>query len=220
MSIAIFLFTCCYSVSGKEISYVTTSSDISCPGQPCLTLEDYLQNHSAYLNRDLIMKFLPGDHQMHTRAEISNLVSFSLLGTNATTTITCNATGYFMFINVLNVEIVGLQFTSCASDTKLGYVISVRNVVNLTLFDITLSNLNGHGLYVHSAQLLKGERITVQNVESNASNLININYTNGSLSDITATNNTASSIIVVEHSNLHIMGYINLTKTWLQHEAH
>lgn len=206
----IVIFLCSHSVSGIQTGYVTASSSISCPGQPCLTLEDYLQNQSAYFSHDLIMKFLPGDHQMSANAEIMNLIWFSLLGTDAT--ILCNTTGYFAFTNVLNVEILGLQFISCGSDKMLGGVISVRNAINLTLFDIAFSKLTSHGLYVHSVQLLKGERITVQNVESNTSNLMNINYANGSLSNIVATNNTASSIIVIEHSNLHIMGSINVTK--------
>ena len=104
----IVIFLCRHSVSsGIQISYVTTSSDISCPGRPCLTLENYFQNQSAHFSHDLIMKFLPGDRQMSTRAEITNLVWFSLLGTDAI--ILCNTTGYFAFTNVLNVEILGLH---------------------------------------------------------------------------------------------------------------
>lgn len=204
------IFLCGHSFSDSiQISYVTTSSDISCPGQPCLTLEDYLQNQSIYFSYNLAMKFLPGDHRMSTGAEISNLVCFSLLGMNAT--ILCNSTGYFAFTNVLYVEILGLQFTSCGSNEMLDAVISVRNAINLTLFNIALSKLSSPGLYVHSVQLLKGERIAIWNVESNASNLMTFNCTNGTLSNIIATNNTGSSIVVIEYSNLNIRGSINLT---------
>ena len=147
---------------------------------------------------------------MSTGAELANLIWFSLVGMDAT--ILCNSTGYFAFTNVLHIEISGLQFTSCGNNKMLGGVISVRNAINLTLFNIVLSKLTSHGLYVHSVQLLKGEGIVVQNVESNASNIMNINYTNGTLSNIIATNNTGSSIVIIENSNLHIGGSINLTK--------
>ena len=201
--------------SETRISYVTASSDVSCPGQPCLTLEDYLQDQTMYFSDNLTMEFLPGDHLMSTGAEIANLAWFSLLGKDST--ILCNGTGYFSFTNVLNVEISGLQFISCGfnnsvtSDKKLDGVLNVRNATNFILINITFAKLTNHALYVHSVQQLGGGGITVWNMQCNDSNLISIKHTNGTLSNITATNIIYSSILVIEHSNLHIRGYINLT---------
>ena len=72
------------SQCGANEYYVrpTEPTNTSCPGQPCLTLNQYTNDFSHYFASDTVFKFLPGTHLMNRALEIRDIHNISLTGSN------------------------------------------------------------------------------------------------------------------------------------------
>ena len=80
----VVLFTSAVSLcAAQEQYYVTSSPNTTCPGDPCLTLSEYIQDAEQYFTSDAIFQLLPGDHLLDENIYIGNISSFSLIGSNA-----------------------------------------------------------------------------------------------------------------------------------------
>ena len=58
----------------------TEPTNTSCPGQPCLTLNQYINNSSHYLQSNVVVTFLPGKHVLEKTLEIRNVENVTLKG--------------------------------------------------------------------------------------------------------------------------------------------
>ena len=60
----------------------TEPTNTSCPGQPCLTLNQYtmIKNSSSYILSNVVFTFLPGKHDMKRPLEIRNIHNATLKG--------------------------------------------------------------------------------------------------------------------------------------------
>ena len=123
------------------VLYVKPTEDTPCPGAPCHTLDEYVQNASQYFVSDTSVKFLPGTHSLSQPLNISGVNNLSWVARNAAR----NETIIRLF--------EALQFT---------------NVSNLTLLDSTLvfGYNNRTFLGLESVLHLKVSHVIFQSVSS------------------------------------------------------
>ena len=56
----------------------TEPTNTSCPGQPCLTLNQYINNSSHYIQSNVVFTFLPGKHVIENMLHIRNVENVTL----------------------------------------------------------------------------------------------------------------------------------------------
>lgn len=102
----------CTSIS--RIRYVKPGnvSSSSCPGQPCLTLEQYTEHTLAYFTVGSTFVFLPGNHSVKSSINLSNVSDITLRGTeyNSSATIVCTVDFTMVCQSVSNLSIEWLAF--------------------------------------------------------------------------------------------------------------
>lgn len=98
----------------------STSLNISCNMDQCLTLEDLvtasnmLQNFSE--NTFLEITLLQGNHSLSSMLTLTNIKKLALLSNNNQTSIKCEHTGRLVLENIQNVELLSLTFVSCTEN--------------------------------------------------------------------------------------------------------
>ena len=60
----------------------TEPTNTSCPGHPCLTLNQYTNDSSRYFKSNAVFKFLPGTHLMNRPLKIREIHNISLIASN------------------------------------------------------------------------------------------------------------------------------------------
>ena len=70
------------SASAKDIRYVLPngSSPQSCPGPPCLTIDQYTQQAETYFTTGSTFVFLAGNHSLQTTLTLSGISDVTLRG--------------------------------------------------------------------------------------------------------------------------------------------
>ena len=73
------------SVSGVNSSrqlYVRPTSDPTsvCPGEPCLTLDQYVKNSDTYITSNTIFKLLPGQHDLTNPFIVQDMENITIEG--------------------------------------------------------------------------------------------------------------------------------------------
>ena len=102
-----------FSASIQAIHYVKPSSLISCPGQPCLTLDQYNQQTETYFTTGSTFVFLAGNHTINTTVNLTSISEITLRGErNSQVNILCLNRFGFLIQNVSNLSIEGLMFLS------------------------------------------------------------------------------------------------------------
>ena len=107
--------------SAQSTYYVTPTPDTSCPGEPCLSLVEYISGKAGLLNSaDLTFVFLPGDHIIENSIPLGQLTSLNLFGDSAsfpevTSVIICSQPSSFTFSQISRFNISGIAFKSCGS---------------------------------------------------------------------------------------------------------
>ena len=107
------------SAHANNTYYVKPSNDTQCPGEPCLTLSQYIQESGKYFVSNTTMLFLQGEHQLNSTFHVENVASFALQGNTASlpelpSKIVCNnRMGIFEFGLVEQLDIRALHFFSC-----------------------------------------------------------------------------------------------------------
>ena len=121
--------------------YVKPTNDTPCPGEPCLTLSQYIQESGKYFISNATMLFLPGEHQLDSTFLVENVASFALEGDTSSlpelsSKIVCNnSTGIFEFRLVQQLDIRSLHFSQCGlNDTFSSSRIQAILVLNTREF--------------------------------------------------------------------------------------
>ena len=128
--------------------YITPSSKIHCPGDPCLTLAELATNSSNYLgsvanNKTTVsLSFLPGNHNLDGELSLSQAANFSMtkgIEDNGTVFIECESqSGRFIISETTFVAVKKLNFVGCGNN-------SVIQVVELVVEDTTFQSVKGRG---------------------------------------------------------------------------
>ena len=98
-----------------RIRYVRPDSPHSgqCPGQPCLTLDQYRHAADAHFKNETNFVFLAGNHTLQDTINLSNVSGLVLRGDryeSGDSILRCNNVSCFTFDNVMNLTIEGLTF--------------------------------------------------------------------------------------------------------------
>ena len=125
-----------FSASTQAIHLVKPSSSLmSCPGQPCLILDQYNQQTETYFTTGSTFVFLAGNHTVNTTVNLTSISEITLRGErNSQVYYLCHS-GYGIIIqNVSNVSIEGLVFLSG----------------NTTIATVALKIIDSNGVWIHS----------------------------------------------------------------------
>ena len=65
--------------SGREL-YVRPNATSVCPGEPCLTLDEYMEYNDTYITSNTVFKLLPGQHNLTRSFVVRDVVNISIEG--------------------------------------------------------------------------------------------------------------------------------------------
>ena len=197
------------SLCGATEYYVrpTEPTNTSCPAQPCLTLNQYVDDSDRYFQSNTVFKFLPGTHHMDRPVTIGNvhnmsLENFSEERPHLVTQFSCETevcdcislwrASFFDFgwccaavwlHDMYNVTVKGIIVTSNVSG------IILRDVSNV-LIQLTTTYSS---IYPQTSCFDYVPYITARNCSCG---LVLYNATNSHISDITATQNDIGVLLV------------------------
>ncbi len=139
-------------VSAQGMRYVKpdNASSSSCPDQPCLTLDLYVEHSHVYFTTGATFVFLPGNHSLKSSISLNSVSNITLRGTehNSSATITCTANYSVTCRNVSNLNIQWLTFS--LNENKFYYL---QKVVFWTF--------NSRGIMISNCTFQGSERFSV-----------------------------------------------------------
>ena len=112
------------------------TTNTSCPGQPCLTLNHYINNTSHYIQSNTVLNFLPGKHVLKRPLQINNVQNVTLKS---------STTGSGMHSQLLvRFSCENESITHCISTQSAIEMINVTNVIiNDITFEMWTPNVSG-----------------------------------------------------------------------------
>ena len=94
------------------VLYVKPTESTPCPGEPCHTLDEYVQNGSQYFVSDTTVEFLQGTHNLSQPLNISGVNNLSLVARNVARNETIIwLSEHLRFTNVSNLTFVDCDFS-------------------------------------------------------------------------------------------------------------
>lgn len=111
MEKAVFLLILFPLSAGESIQYVRPNATPpeACPSQPCLTLDQYIQNTTRYFTTGAMFVFLPGNHSLETLLNITSASNITFTSESSSIAIVA-CTERVTVHNVTNLNIKGMQF--------------------------------------------------------------------------------------------------------------
>ena len=152
-----------FSVAADNVSYVRPSSDSDCSRQPCLTIDQYVQQTDEFFTTGSTVVFLAGNHTMTTLLNITNASNITLRAENAKleTSIVWKDKNAIICENVSNMTLEGLIFRS-------DFTTVIQNLS-------TLQFINSQGILITNTKRLGHDAVikgmAVQGVLSSFSSL-------------------------------------------------
>ena len=145
--------------STQTTYYIIPSPDTPCPGQPCRTLPEYLEQESQLSTSDLTLQFLPGNYTLENNVSVANISSLSLIGTfpQVTTRIICSESVSLSFSAISDLYITGLAFISCGGDYRSA--VRVENVLLVLISDCVFQNSQNVNDYGGALSVYFGDRV-------------------------------------------------------------
>ena len=148
------------SARAHNTYYVKPTNDTQCPGEPCLTLSQYIQESGKYFISNTTMLFLPGEHELDSTFLVENVTSLALQGNTSSlpelpSKIVCiNRMGNFEFSLMEQLDIRALHFVSCGLNETFigpyGQAIIVLNTEDFYLETCILESSPSTALYLNS----------------------------------------------------------------------
>ena len=121
----------------------TEPSTISCPGQPCLTLNQYTSNssHYVYIHSNAVFKFLPGTHHMDRPLVIRDVQNITLQGSEEYSTYSVIIEPQFIHSTCRHHDSCKLAGISDSNLYTCCAVIQLHNVSNVALVGINITSV-------------------------------------------------------------------------------
>ena len=165
-------FTTSTPAQADTILYVKPTEGTKCPGEPCRTLDEYVNetHHYEYFPyNNTVMKFLPGTHNLSEVFNFHHLTNLTLEATHPTmneTLIFCSDHPRILFFsNGAHISIKGLsmfkckylQFDSCAYITVSSVLIQLLLVeYNCAMCFYNVHNIHVSQVAIHNQCLHRG----------------------------------------------------------------
>ena len=219
-SLSLLLLVLLTSCSAQSTYYVTPTPNTPCPGEPCHTLSEYVDDQ-LYFTNNTVMEFIPGNHTLAQTISVTNLMWLTLRGDSSslpdiTSRILCTSSSAgFVFADITGLYITALAFISCAhNDSGPVSIISVQqsDISNCTFQNsINSGTGQGGGLYVENSNLiLTGSTFQNNSAEDRGGGLYVV-HSNLTLTGNTFQNNSAEFVgggLYAVYSNLTLTGSI------------
>ena len=125
-----------FSASIQAVQYVKPSSSlISCPGQPCLTLDQYNHQTETYFTTGSTFVFLAGNHTVNTTVNLTSISKITLRGERSSQ------------VNILCLNEFGIHIQNVS-------IMSIEGLVflsgNTTIGTVALKIIDSNGVLIHN----------------------------------------------------------------------
>lgn len=98
-------------MSAQGVYFVVPDNSSDCPGEQCLSLDEYALQSVIYFRSGATFVFLPGNHSMRNTVELENAFNITLRGAvEDTSKIICFEAITFVYRYITNLNIEGLTF--------------------------------------------------------------------------------------------------------------
>ena len=157
---------------GVTLHVRPTSTNTSCPTQPCQTLSEYAQDLGQYFNdSNLTLQFLPGNHTLDVNLAITNIHKVEIHGALLPTKVVCNYHVGFTFSNIYRVSIDGLAFVACAARRDIYihgtyttyYGLHLQSVQTAEIIDCTFQDSYGTALGIVDSRVVLRDNNFINN---------------------------------------------------------
>lgn len=139
LSFPFLILVVVFSASAQNVHYVKPiySSFLSCPGEPCLTLDQYIfpQDPITYFTTGSVFVFLAGNHSLDTTVSLENVSNITFIGDHGAN-IVCGNGVTVIFENTANLTIVGIRFVSFPTSNS-GSILLLHNSINFLIAEST-----------------------------------------------------------------------------------
>ena len=175
LALAVVLLALPSLTDGVTLHVRPTSTNSSCPTQPCHTLSEYAQYPGRYFNdSNLTLQLLPGNHTVNANLTITSIYQLEILGHFSTlvpTRIVCSLNVGFTFRNISRMRIDCLAFVACARSQVVSdgpfttyYGAYLQSVQAAEIIDCTFQDSYGSALgVVDSHVVLRGNNSFLNN---------------------------------------------------------
>ena len=102
-----------------EVHHIVPSKGYPCSVDSCLTLSQFAENSTSYVDSNTTLFITRGSHHLNKRISLSNTSVFLMLSintTDSTPVINCSEHINFTFSNITSIFIGGLEFTGCSGN--------------------------------------------------------------------------------------------------------
>ena len=205
--ILLSIILCSHAENGVTpiILYVTPSPNVSCPGIPCLTLSQYIQDQGIYFGTDTELRFLSGIHILCSSVTIereTNITKLVLLGEAVhQSEIMVTAAGR------ASLKLVGMKYVRVESLHFNGVNVVIGNSSSLIMSDLQFTAMNGSAFAFENIENISGTNITISNSSDTYSAGV-IRLSNGVFTNMTVKNNSGNSILIIsEESFIQFEGF-------------
>lgn len=162
------VFMICNTVSVQGFCYVKPNfSSATCPGEPCLTLDQYAEMTKEYFTSGSTFVFLPGNHSLRTELSLTNISDIHFRGienSSNSSSILLRNNGSISSNNITYFIIEGLTFVLCRYQCNVKSVLWIVNSSYTMIYNsVFLGNWSGSELSFQRSLLLWHSNISVEN---------------------------------------------------------
>ena len=217
------------SESQQQVRYITKATTIPCPGQPCLTLDEYIACSNTYITSNTVFRFLPGQHNVTRSFVARDIECITFEGNTRTKSdpqvkISAASSSSLQFINATDVYIAGIELCHIAislQDTENvtlhqvvfdgpSTAISLRNTVDTNISCCIVKNTGWTGAYLQNTIHTSISNTTINNTGWNGLKLYNTSHTKILY---TCVNRTGWSGIEIDRADGTIIYYSKVNNT-------
>ena len=134
----------CVSATAK-MYYVNSGSNGSCPDQPCLTMDQYVEHASdEYFTSGSTFMFLPGNHSLQSSIILSHISNITLRGmeNSSATVIITTPQNALRFKNVSDLNLQWLAFDLSGYQQHIqGYALEMNDSISITITDCVFTGI-------------------------------------------------------------------------------
>ena len=141
-NLLLFLFVCSDTIYSQVHYYIRPSLNVPCPGDPCLTLEQFAPSSTSYIDNEtnISLSFLPGNHNLDRELALyaDNFSMTKDIGGNGTVFVECGSLSGRFDISETILAMIKVHFIDCGGNR-------VSQVEQFIVEDTTFQGVEGRG---------------------------------------------------------------------------
>lgn len=149
---ALLLYATLTTCSSVEY-FIIPSRTSSCISTSCLTFQQFITNFSNYQEKKMILRFGPGNHLFHSKLNVTNVDTLSIMSNSTENFINCSKSAGFIFSNVMTISLTNLSFNGCGKPSRNNVVIKVSNS-SISIKNCIFNNSKGRIIELEFSKLV------------------------------------------------------------------